>query len=71
MDDFIEKMKKYTQDNEHMRMCVRKFDEDLSLKANKASIFNLRDELEKKFVPRQNWKDIESELQNKENARQL
>jgi len=55
-------MDRYTLDNEDMRMCVRKFDEDLSLKANKCGIVTLREELELGFVAMHNWKGIEKEL---------
>ena len=59
---FTTLMDRYTLDNEDMRMCVRKFDEDLSLKANKCGIVTLREELELGFVAMHNWKGIEKEL---------
>ena len=62
IDHFTGLMERYTLDNEDMRMCVRKFDEDLSLKCNKAAIFTLREDLEKEFVAVHNWKAIEKEL---------
>ena len=61
MDHFTELMEKYSDDNLDMRMCVRKFDEDLSLKANKCGIVTMRRELELGFVSVQKWESIEKE----------
>ena len=56
--NFTELIEKYTQDNEDMRTCVRKFDEDLSLKANKAQIYTMYEELEQQFMTLVNWEQI-------------
>ena len=63
MEHFTDLMDKYSEDNLDMRMCVRKFDQDLSLKANKCGIVTLREELEVGFVAMHNWKSIEKVLQ--------
>ena len=41
IEDFTQKIDKFMNDNQDMRECVRRFDEDLSIKANKIDIVTM------------------------------
>jgi phage terminase small subunit len=48
-----------------MRECIRRFDEVLSVKANKMDINELEMVIEKKFLMKKQWADLEATVQKK------
>ena len=56
---FTDLLNIYTKDNTDMRMCVRQFDEALSLKANKSEILTMKQHFSEDYVLVSKWKEIE------------
>lgn len=50
MEAFIAKIDEYDLDHVRVRECVRRFDEDLSVKANKIDLGKMESKLEESFI---------------------
>lgn len=62
IENFSEMIDKFLQDNEIMRECIRKFDEDISIKANKGELITMRTHLETKFISLWQWDEVKQTL---------
>lgn len=60
VDRFISEIDVFQADNEAVKLCVRKFDETLSLKANKGELTTLISRLENNFISSHLWETIEN-----------
>ena len=69
MARFTELINIYTQDNTDMKICVRQFDEALSLKANKSEIVTMKQNFSIEYVEVRKWSQIEGELRESDNNR--
>ena len=50
-------------DNQMMRECIRKFDEDISLKSSKSEVELMKTLLQKTFITFQEWDAIETSVE--------
>jgi len=49
----------FRRENEEIRQCVRRFDEDLSLKASKSAMLALSEDCERSYVGLKKWRSIQ------------
>lgn len=68
-DVLLPKLNKFTQiaqslldSNNEVREIVAKFDYNLSLKCNKSAIFEMNKNLEKIYIPRSEWVEVQNRL---------
>ena len=67
MDKFVKNIDNFEADNEAVKLCVRRFDETLSLKANKGELATILSKLENNFISNHLWENIEKKYQKMEN----
>ena len=53
---------KFMNDNLDMRECVRKFDENLSIKSNKIDIITMVEQLKVNFIDHELWNSLKQEF---------
>ena len=58
--DFTERIEQFLASHESMKECIRKFDEDISIKANKTKVDLLKSTIDDNFMNNQNWVKIDS-----------
>ena len=58
VQQFSDQVTDFMADNEDVKNCVRKFDEDISIKANKSSLIEMNEEIERRFIPLQRWDQV-------------
>lgn len=59
LESFSNQIDEFMKDNQLMRECIRRFDEDLSMKANKGELITIRTSLEKTFISMEQWIEVE------------
>lgn len=62
IDRFSELIDSLKADNQHMRQCIRKFDQSISIKANKSQFRVQKEELERNFIHIKKWESVLAEL---------
>jgi len=66
--DFASKADKLVSSNDEMRHCVRKFDEDISIKANYSQLKALKTEFENDFITVAKLNDVQSQIEEQKKA---
>ena len=60
---FSDQITDFMDDNKMMRECIRKFDEDISLKSSKSEVELMKTLLQKTFITFQEWDGIETSVE--------
>ena len=60
---FSDQITDFMDDNQMMRECIRKFDEDISLKSSKSEVELMKTLLQKTFITFQEWDAIETSVE--------
>ena len=60
--DFTKRIDEFILSHESMKQCIRKFDEDISIKANSIKVDLLRQEIEDGFMSNKEWGKIDQKL---------
>lgn len=58
LQKFSDAFDRYEEDNRGMKECIREFDKTLSIKANKASIHELKQEIGEEYILASTWDKI-------------
>ena len=61
--DFANKIDQMTKSNEEMTHCIRKFDEDISIKCNRLDLTLLRNHVDDNFLNNDSWEIIDQKVQ--------
>lgn len=62
MEDTMEHVRNMTASNHEMRECIRRFDEDLSLKAGKSALALLKEHIGNNYVSKDNTREMQEKM---------